>query len=101
MQRRLYDLDPAVDPGYALYGVVNKLPDEMNENICRDFTAEEIIDALSHIGLLKAPGPDGLPGLGSFIKEVLKYCKLMLFMQLRNSLQLVWCPQMLMTHQLF
>lgn len=31
----------------------------MNQNLCRDFSEEEISDALFQIGPLKAPGPDG------------------------------------------
>jgi hypothetical protein len=31
----------------------------MNEDLCKDFTDEEIGDALFQVGPLKAPGPDG------------------------------------------
>jgi hypothetical protein len=33
----------------------------MNEDLCREFTVEEISTALFQIGPLKAPGPDGFP----------------------------------------
>jgi hypothetical protein len=33
----------------------------MNDNLRRDFTDDEIGDALFHIGPLKAPGVDGFP----------------------------------------
>ena len=33
----------------------------MNDNLCKDFTDEEISDALFQIGPLKAPGVDGFP----------------------------------------
>jgi hypothetical protein len=35
--------------------------DEMNERLCKEFTGEEISNALFRIGPLKAPGPDGFP----------------------------------------
>ena len=35
---------------------------EMNETLCKEFSEEEIGDALFQIGPLKAPGPDGFPG---------------------------------------
>jgi hypothetical protein len=33
----------------------------VNEVLCKPFTDEEIGNALFQIGLLKAPGPDGMP----------------------------------------
>jgi hypothetical protein len=38
-----------------------KITDEMNVDLCRSFSAEEISDALFQMGPLKAPGPDGFP----------------------------------------
>ena len=35
--------------------------DEMNEDLCKPFSEQEISDALFQIGPLKAPGPDGFP----------------------------------------
>jgi hypothetical protein len=37
------------------------ISDEMNIGLCKDFSAEEISDALFQIGPLKAQGPDGFP----------------------------------------
>jgi hypothetical protein len=33
----------------------------MNNQLCQDFSDEEILDALFQIGPIKAPGPDGFP----------------------------------------
>ena len=33
----------------------------MNNNLCKEFTNEEISNAMFQIGPLKAPGPDGFP----------------------------------------
>lgn len=38
-----------------------KVSDEMNETLCKDFTDDEISNAVFQIGPLKAPGPDGFP----------------------------------------
>jgi hypothetical protein len=39
----------------------NNINEDVNEQFCKGFTAEEISDALFQIGPLKAPGPDGFP----------------------------------------
>ena len=38
-----------------------RVTQDMNDRLCKDFTEEEIGDALFQIGPLKAPGPDGFP----------------------------------------
>ena len=46
-------------------GLINLTPDqiteEMNTELCKEFSKEEISDALFQIGPIKAPGPDGFP----------------------------------------
>jgi hypothetical protein len=38
-----------------------KVTNDLNSELCKPFSPEEIADALFQIGPLKAPGPDGLP----------------------------------------
>jgi hypothetical protein len=59
--QKLYTRDPMVCPHDLLQLVEPQIPDEMNERLCKDFSGEEILDALFQIGPLKAPSPDGLP----------------------------------------
>ena len=58
----LYKRDISLDPAILLNLLDNVVTEEMNESLCRQFSAEEISDALFQIGPLKAPGPDGFPG---------------------------------------
>jgi len=46
-----------------LDAVVPSVTEEMNEQLCRPFSAEEVKSALDSIGDLKAPGPDGMPSI--------------------------------------
>jgi hypothetical protein len=52
-----------VEPGVNTEEVVNLFQpiiyDATNSNLCKEFTTDEISDALFQIGPLKAPGPDG------------------------------------------
>jgi hypothetical protein len=43
--------------------VVHRVTPEMNDMLLREFTREEVKDALNCIGDLKAPGPDGMPAI--------------------------------------
>ncbi|KAL6176235.1 hypothetical protein ACLB2K_052870 [Fragaria x ananassa] len=51
------------DWGDALRGVAPVITDEMNDDLGRPFTYDEVRDAAFQLGVLKAPGPDGFPGL--------------------------------------
>lgn len=44
-----------------------RVNEDMNSQLCKEFSNEEISDALFQIGPLKAPGPDGFPA--SFFKK--------------------------------
>lgn len=57
----LYTNDDCVDPSLAMPLFDRVSTAEMNEELCRPFTDEEIGDALFQIGPLKAPGLDGFP----------------------------------------
>jgi hypothetical protein len=57
----LYKRDTSLDPAILLNLLDTVVTEEMNESLCRQFSAEEISDALFQIGPLKAPGPDGFP----------------------------------------
>lgn len=59
--KSVYTRDPTLvaDPVISL--LETQVSNEMNEQLCKDFTEEEISNALFQIGPLKALGPDGLP----------------------------------------
>jgi hypothetical protein len=59
--RDLYSADSNVDASALIELMDAKITDEMNVDLCRSFSAEEISDALFQMGPLKAPGPDGFP----------------------------------------
>jgi hypothetical protein len=59
--QQLYTQDPSVYPHELLQIVEPQITEEMNESLCKEFSGEEILDALFQIGPLKAPGPDGFP----------------------------------------
>jgi hypothetical protein len=57
----LFTRDPSLDHTSITDLVQEKITTEMNNQLCQDFSDEEISDALFQIGPIKAPGPDGFP----------------------------------------
>ena len=57
----VYTRDPSILPTPVVNLFTEVISDEVNENLCRPFTDEEISNAIFQIGPLKAPGPDGFP----------------------------------------
>ncbi|XP_010229884.1 uncharacterized protein LOC100821562 [Brachypodium distachyon] len=59
--QNIFSKDVNLSPHPIVDILEEKISDEMNNQLCREFTREEILDALFQIGLLKAPGLDGFP----------------------------------------
>jgi hypothetical protein len=59
--KSLNTADPVVSPEEVVNLFHPVISGEMNECLCKEFSEEEISDALFWIGPLKAPGPDGFP----------------------------------------
>ncbi|KAK1682906.1 hypothetical protein QYE76_043754 [Lolium multiflorum] len=57
----LYTKDSSVNPSLILDKIHATVSEDMNEQLCKEFTETEISDALFQISPLKAPGKDGLP----------------------------------------
>jgi hypothetical protein len=57
----MYTRDPSIDHEGITDLVQHKVTQDMNELLCKDFSNEEISDALFQIGPIKAPGPAGFP----------------------------------------
>jgi kynurenine formamidase len=57
----MYTKDNMVAPELIEELVEQKVDLQMNDSLIRDFSDEEIGDALVQIGPLKAPGADGFP----------------------------------------
>jgi hypothetical protein len=57
--KNLYTKDPNLNPNEVISLVEPAVSDEMNDELCKDFSYDEIADALFQIGPLKALGPDG------------------------------------------
>jgi hypothetical protein len=59
--RQVYHADPNLDHSKVTRLIQQKVTPIMNESLCKDFSEEEIANAIFQIGPLKAPGPDGFP----------------------------------------
>jgi hypothetical protein len=57
----VYTRDPTLESAPVVSLFEEKITTQMNEQLCKPFTENEISDALFQIGPLKAPGPDGFP----------------------------------------
>jgi hypothetical protein len=59
--KSLFTKDSSINPDDVVNLFEHKITDDLNVELCKPCTPEEIADALFQIGPLKAPGPDGLP----------------------------------------
>jgi hypothetical protein len=59
--KELYTADPAVQPNQVIDLFQPLIIEEMNVDLCKEFSDEEISNALFQIGPLKTSGPDGFP----------------------------------------
>ncbi|XP_010236635.1 uncharacterized protein LOC104584175 [Brachypodium distachyon] len=59
--QELFTKDPEIDYTGILDLINASVSDEMNEELCKAFSDDEISNALFQIGPLKAPGVDGFP----------------------------------------
>lgn len=57
--KNLFEAQGELDPGQILEYVPRKVTDEMNANLVREYTAEEVEKAVFMMGPNKSPGPDG------------------------------------------
>jgi hypothetical protein len=57
----MYSKEDMVVPEFIEELKERKVDRETNDNLIRDFSEQEIADALFQIGPLKAPGADGFP----------------------------------------
>jgi hypothetical protein len=54
----MYQADPVVQPDELLQLFQPCISDEANEHLCKEFSEQEIANALFQMGPLKAPWPD-------------------------------------------
>jgi hypothetical protein len=55
----VYTRDPSIQPTPVVNLFREVISDDINAELCKPFSIEEISDAMFQIGPLKAPGPDG------------------------------------------
>jgi hypothetical protein len=59
--KELFTRDPSLHANELVNLMQEKDTEQMNVDLCKEFTDDEISDALFQIGPLKAPGVDGFP----------------------------------------
>lgn len=59
--KNLFSADSTLDHSKVTRLIHQKVSPDMNEGLCKDFSDEEIANAIFQIGPIKAPGPDGFP----------------------------------------
>jgi hypothetical protein len=59
--KSMFTKDSSINPDDVVNLFEHKITDDLNVELCKPYTPEEIADALFQIGPLKAPGPNGLP----------------------------------------
>jgi hypothetical protein len=56
---QLYSIDQGVSPAELIQAFEPRISDEANAALSKEFSDDEINDAMFHIGPIKVPGPDG------------------------------------------